>query len=71
MTDYDSYRTMPWTSDHDECEAGCGVVMAEGRYVEGDHGHYCSRRCLYEQEGDSGPSDAWLRQQERRQMGIG
>lgn len=52
MTAYESYRTMPWTSDSDECEADCGVIMGEGRYVEGDLGHYCSEDCRDECESD-------------------
>lgn len=45
LTAYQSYRSMSWTTDADECEEGCGTVMAEGRYVEGRYGHYCSKRC--------------------------
>lgn len=44
-TAYQLYRRMPWTTDHDECEAACGRVMAEGRYVEGRFGNYCSAAC--------------------------
>lgn len=67
MTAYESYRTMSWTSDSDECEADCGVIMGEGRYVEGDLGHYCSEDCRDECESDSFPDE---RAAERRQMGI-
>lgn len=50
LTAYQCYRSMDWTSDQDECEADCGTIMAEGRYVEGDLGHYCSEDCRDESE---------------------
>ena len=39
---------MSWTSDHDECENGCGNIMSEDHYVEGRYGHYCSEKCKIE-----------------------
>jgi hypothetical protein len=50
MTAYESYRTMPWTAESDECENACGVTMSETRYVQGELGHYCSEECLEDAE---------------------
>jgi hypothetical protein len=45
MTAYQAYRTMKWTKATDSCEEGCGATLAEGTYVEGRLGHYCSAAC--------------------------
>lgn len=66
---YECYRSMPWTTDRDPCEADCGTVMGEGRYAEGRYGHYCSERCRAEVES-GGPTDDEDRYVERRQMGA-
>lgn len=68
MTGYQSYRTMKWTSDSDECENACGKTMCEGHYVEGRFGHYCSDECLEDAEY----SDTFVNERaaERRQMGL-
>jgi hypothetical protein len=66
LTDYQCYRSMTWTTDSDECEAGCGAVMSEGAYAEGALGHYCSAKCRSaEESGDSEPAA-----HERRAMGV-
>lgn len=70
MTEYQSYRTMSWTTDRDECEAGCGTLMAEGRYVEGRWGHYCSSACRLDSESAGSTADEAQRRHERRQMGL-
>jgi len=47
---------MTWTTDADECENACGVVMAEGRYCAGSLGHYCSRKCRDASESGGEPT---------------
>jgi hypothetical protein len=69
MTAYQSYRSMKWTSAADKCEECDKMTMAEGRYVEGSMGHYCSAKCRAEAEGDC-LSDAQERASERKQMGL-
>lgn len=65
-TDYAAYLSMFWTSPLDKCEGCDTVTMAEGRYVEGRFGHYCSCRCLLAAESYV-PDDG---NYEREQMGI-
>lgn len=52
LTPYQCYRLLTWTTDDDECEAGCGIFMNEDRYAEGLLGHYCSLACLEAEEGE-------------------
>lgn len=68
-TPWQAYRTMSWTSDNDECEQACGKTMGPEAYVEGELGHYCSRKCRDEAES-GGLSDVDERAWERRQMGL-
>jgi hypothetical protein len=68
MTAYQAYRTMKWTKATDSCEEGCGATLAEGTYVEGRLGHYCSAACRAAAEA-GGDTDE--RGAERRQMGVG
>lgn len=67
MSDYQTYRKLNWTTDHDDCENYCGKTLSEGRYIAGGLGHYCSAECMQEVEG--GP-DFDFRVDERKQMGI-
>lgn len=63
LTDYQCYRSMSWTTDSDECENDCGIVMCEENYVEGRRGHYCSIACRDDAE-DSGGADSWHSERE-------
>lgn len=64
---WNAYLSMSWTSEDDECEAACGVVMGPDRYVEGHLGHYCSTKCRNDSESGGYVDDQrW----EARQMGL-
>lgn len=45
-----SYLSMNWTTEYDECEAGCGQVMGPDAYFEGHFGHFCSHECADNEE---------------------
>lgn len=66
FTAYERYLKLSWASAEDTCEADCGTKMAEGHYVEGQHGHYCSARCKATEESGEYEDP----QYERKQMGI-
>ena len=67
MTDYENYLSMTWTSADDTCEANCGNVLSENKYIEGRFGHYCSKQCKLKME--SFP-DSQSRKHERIQLGL-